>query len=937
MQTKEIRKKWLEFFQKKAAFKGESYPHKHYASASLIPDNPTLLLNAAGMVPFVPIFMGAVERPEPPRAVSIQKCVRVGGKDSDLENIGRTSRHHSFFEMLGNFSFGDYFKQEAITWAWQFVTEELKLDKQKLYVSVFAGDETNDFDQEAYDIWLGILKNESKDLSTDIINEKSERAELKLENRIWRMGRADNFWGPPGLTGPCGPCSEIYYDLGSDHKTKGHDERFVEIWNLVFMQFEKLEDASFVPLAQKNIDTGAGLERLATVMQDAANSFETDELATLIEAISVGLSASSSKQISYKGLQASSQEEKTTDLYLKIIADHLRCLVFLIADSVRPSNLGRGYVLRMIIRRAARFVFLLTGSSEAQLYKYCDKVVEIYTEFYPELKANQASIKSVCQKEEEQFAKTISKGMEILDAEISKASKELSGDFVFDLYSTYGFPLEITQEVAAEKGLTIDLAAYEAAKENHSRASSTDSFAVAAVDSKSLYPAFLKEFGATKFTGYQSLESDSKVLAIISPQGERVNTIKKSETHLDDGSYAPFQVLLDQTPFYGESGGQIGDTGKLASQASSIDVIDTKKFQALHIHHLKFAADSLDEVKTDDELKSSVDAGRREAIKKHHSSCHLLQAALRNVLGDQVQQAGSQVTEDYTRFDFNFERKMSSEEIEKVETLINSWLGQKLPVQTKTLKYEEAIKEGALAFFEDKYDTDAEVRVLFMGAQEQMASIELCGGTHVSNLSEIEETVIASESSVAAGIRRIKLHAAGSAKAFKQQREKEAQAAAEEEKRKAAEKAAQKQKQQELEKKLNAMQDELTAKAEDSAGTKVLLLNLSKELDANLLENLDAKLMKTLTENLATKLSGKSVVALALANEKVSICVAVSPEAQAVNKNLHAGNLVKEAAKICGGGGGGKADFAQAGGRDATKLDEAFQFIKDTVTQAAAV
>ncbi len=922
MLTREIRDKWIKFFTTKTFVDGKLQAHKHIASSSLVPDNPTLLLTAAGMVQFVPIFMGAQQAPEPPRAVTIQKCVRVGGKDSDLNNIGRTTRHHSFFEMLGNFSFGDYFKREAINWAWQFVTTELALPAERLYVSVFAGDETNAFDKEAYDIWYQLFLDSGLNLATSYAAPDADgSAPAALANRIWKLSRKDNFWGPPGTTGPCGPCSEIYYDMGPDYAKFGHDERFVEIWNLVFMQFEKTEEGSYIALAKCNIDTGAGLERIATILQGVHNSFETDELARIKNTLAKGFSLSADSEIKYRGINAKTDAERKEDLYLKIVTDHLRCLSFLIADGVRPSNLGRGYVLRMIIRRAARFALILTGSPDAQLYKYTDTVCDVYGDFYPELIAAKDLIRDICHKEEEQFAKTISKGLVLLEAAIAK-TKSLDGNFVFDLYSTYGFPLELTEEIATEHGATIDLAAYELARDKHSEASSSGSFAVAAVDKAKLYGALAAELPATKFLGYETEKSHSKVLAIINPDGERITSISSDETKTPETGFRSFQVILDSTPFYAESGGQEGDRGTLLDGSKSLDVSDTKKFQGLFLHQVSFNSSA--KLSVGDSLEALVNPERRELTRYHHSACHLLQAALRKVLGSNVQQAGSQVGYEYTRFDFNFERGLKPDEIKAVESQINSWIQAKYPIETKLMRYDEAIKAGALAFFEDKYDTDAEVRVLKMGE----ASTELCGGTHAANIGDIGSVVIASESSVAAGIRRIKMFANKAAtKYIAQKAEADAQAAKEAEQREAIA-LAEKQRKQKLQAQALLKLEEILQLTKEESGRKILIADISK-----FIEEPDTDILKSLAEAALKQLGSEALVALIAATDKVMMTIAVGEGL--LKSGINAGNLVREAAKICGGGGGGKPNFAQAGAKDVSKISEALEYIRSAVIVTA--
>lgn len=887
LSCQEIREAWVNFFSKQC-----SSPHKHIRSASLVPDNPTLLLNSAGMVQFVPIFMGTKPAPQPPRAVTVQKCARVGGKDSDLENIGRTTRHHSFFEMLGNFSFGDYFKEDAIKWAWQFVREELELDASKLYVSVFEGDQFNPADTEAETIWLKVLEQ-------DFPN-SAER-----QQRIWKMTRKDNFWGPPGATGPCGPCSEIYYDtarhcearsaeaiqeipkLGSEE----FDNRFVEIWNLVFMEFLKDEAGKFTALEKKNIDTGAGLERIATILQGVKNSFETDELFAVLNAIAKDLGLSYGKNPDH-------------DLYLKIITDHLRCLCFLIADGVRPSNVGRGYVLRMIIRRAARFAYLIRNEANEFLYKHCQVLINTYSKAYPELKENAESIISVCKKEEEAFAKTIINGLALLEAKLKENSKTISGEFIFDLYSTYGFPLELSQDIAGEKGFKIDLEGYEKAKEAHSKVSGTGSFDTS-VESNSYIADLLKEYGPTKFLGYDQLEAKAKIIAI-------------------EGN----NIVLDQTPFYAESGGQVADHGVICSsklKARSSKVSKVKKIEGIFVHSLE----DVSGLSIGDEVTAQVDSKTRKLTCYHHTTCHLLQAALRKVLGDQIQQMGSQVGPEYTRFDFNLDRAMTKEEISQTEKLVNDWIQAKLPVTTKVMNFDDAVASGALSFFEEKYDD--EVRVLFIGNDKQTASIELCGGTHVSNIGDIQEVVLAQEGSVAAGIRRIRMLAHDLAAKHREQEALKAQAQAQEQAAQEKAKAEAKAKLKEQTQLLISKADEFIADSSlNSDDVRILITNLDKIE----VKDLAAEAIKTLAEALLSKIEAKNQQAFVfLASSSEDKVIFISAVSQELSKNsiYNASNAVKTAAQICGGGGGGRPNFAQAGGKDLSKIPEVIKLTKDNL------
>ena len=911
LSCQEIRETWINFFTKKCP-----RVHKYIPSASLVPDNPTLLLNSAGMVQFVPIFMGTKPAPEPPRAVTIQKCARVGGKDSDLENIGRTTRHHSFFEMLGNFSFGDYFKAEAIEWAWTFVREELEMPAEALYISVFKGDEQNARDTEAYDIWMKVLEKDFPDVE-------------KRKQRIWEMSRKDNFWGPPGKSGPCGPCSEIYFDVG-EHITKNlfeklpdarlassedteltetsmssprnernaadgtlrigsnHDDRFIEIWNLVFMQFNKDEDGIFTPLAKQNIDTGAGLERIATILQGVNNSFETDELFNTLTKIAASVN------VKYGA-------NKDTDLYLKIITDHLRCLSFLIADGVRPSNLGRGYVLRMIIRRAARFVYLLREEAGAFLYSHTASIVENYSQAYPELKKNAELIQDVCKKEEEAFTKTIINGLKRLESVIEvPGSGILSGEFVFDLYATYGFPLELTLDIAQEKGFSIDIEAYEVAKAKHSEISNTGAFDTS-VESSTYIADVIKAHGATVFLGYDTLQAKAKILAI---EGNK--------------------LVLDRTPFYAESGGQLADLGVIVKASTSHKVTNVKKVEGVFVHHLE----DVQGLNIGDEVEAIVDPQHRKLTTYHHTACHLLQAALRKVLGTQVQQMGSQVGAEYTRFDFNADKAMSAEEIKAVEDMMNQWISHKLPVTTKVMNMDDAVKAGALSFFEEKYDD--EVRVLCIADDQETASVELCGGTHVANIGDIGRVVIAQEGSVAAGIRRIKMFANQAATEFIKEREETEKRIASEKLAAEQAKATAKARTQELTKLALAKVDEILTQAEINSETKILIVNLANYFP----DGLEAEIVKTLVEALMSKIesAGSKGFVLLAAEWEAKLTFIAAASADLVKdpaSPYNASNAVKAAAQLCGGGGGGRPNFAQAGGKDATKVGEAIGLIRE--------
>lgn len=991
LSTNEIRRAWINFFEKDCGLE-----HKFYKSASLVPDNPTLLLNSAGMVPFIPYFIGATKRPEPPRAVSIQKCARVGGKDSDLSNIGYTQRHHSFFEMLGNFSFGNYFKQEVIPMAWKFVTEVLGLSPEKLYVSVFEGDDTRPFDEESYNLWADIFKN--------VYPEK------EIAEHIWKLTAKDNFWGPPGPTGPCGPCSEIYYDLGEHILDK--DDRYIEIWNLVFMQFEKLDDGSLKPLEHKNIDTGAGLERIAMVLQGVNNTFETDELAELVSATKAEVFKGSVIPDRKSDSEISELSSKTEfEAYFKIIVDHLRCACFLIADGVRPSNVSRGYVLRMLIRRAARFLHKLGNSSEPLLYKLSEKAVDIYGAFYDELVLSKELIASVLRKEEELFAKTVENGLKNLDLIVrennSVSIPTLSGAILFNLYSTYGLPLEIVEDVIEDYrkqgfSLEIDYEGYEKAREEHSKASSTSAFNVSVTSEKSL-SQLLQAYPKTEFLGYAQEETEAEILMILDKDKNPISEINFSDilaqknsdlvseklvsvenhketangvvqrSHKDDYE---FFLVLNKTTFYAESGGQVSDSGYIIrnltgkgllgqsslkmdienetvqqSQIQFLDdnlkinishnllfsVKDVKAIDGRILHKLviELPCDSISKdtqavLKTGDSVKAQINSKQRLLTKFHHSSCHLLQAALRKVLGNTVAQAGSLVSAEYTRFDFNYESALSKEQLNAVEKQMNDWVKAALPVTTIETSFDEAIKLGALAFFEDKYEDT--VRVLTIASESELASVELCGGTHVSNTAEIAQVKIASESSVASGVRRIKLFVNECAERFIKEEQLKQSEIEELEKRKEIEKQLENEKKAGKLHLLNAKTDEFLKLALEKDGRTFIIADLNKIVDFTL----DADVLKDFAANLKESLEAKGLLVwlflIGAFDQKVTILGACSKSLAEIEK-FKVNNLIKSAANICGGGGGGRPDFAQAGAKNIAKIPEALAMIKSTVLE----
>ena len=684
----EIRKLYLDFFKDK-------HQHTIVESSSLVPDNPTVLLTTAGMLQFLPIFLGIVKSPyDPARATSCQKCARAGGKDSDIENVGRTPRHHTFFEMLGNFSFGDYYKKEIIPWAWDFVTNVLKLDKDRLWITIF---ETDD---EAYDIW---------------------RSVGVAPERIKRKGKKDNFWGPPGASGSCGPCSEIHYDLGEEYKCDNPNcgidtcecDRWVEIWNLVFTELYQDEEGNQSPLEKKNVDTGMGLERIAMVCQGVASTFETDLLRPILD-----------KVVEMSGVPYKKSDK--TDISLRIITDHARCVTFLINDGVIPGNEGRSYVLRMILRRALRHGKIL-GMDLPFLYKLVDVVVENYGEAYPDLIKNKAKIVETIKKEEERFNKTLDRGYKLLNEFIDN-KKDIDGESAFKLYDTFGFPFELTKEIAEENGLKADEEGFKAAmKEQKDRAKAATQKISVTGDIK--YAKVEDKVGATNFVGYTDLECDAKILETLDGEG-----------YVD--------VVLDKTPFYAECGGQVGDSGVIENESMKLEVLTTFKVNKLFVHRCELVNG---EIEIGASVKATVDKERRGQIKVHHTSAHLLQSALQHVLTGDVHQAGSQVEENRMRFDFTFDRAMTEKEIQKTEDLMNEWISEDIPVETKVMNIDEARQTGAMALFGEKYED--EVRVVSIGD----ISKEFCAGCHASHTGQLRLAKIVSESAIAAGTRRIEV------------------------------------------------------------------------------------------------------------------------------------------------------------------------------------
>ena len=857
----QIRKLYLDYFKDKRQ-------HTVVESSSLVPDNPTVLLTTAGMLQFLPIFLGIVKSPyDPARATSCQKCARAGGKDSDIENVGRTPRHHTFFEMLGNFSFGDYYKKEIIPWAWEFVTEVLKLDKDRLWITIY---ETDD---EAFDIWRSV----------------GVPAE-----RIKRKGKKDNFWGPPGASGSCGPCSEIHYDLGEQYKCDdpncGIDtcecDRWVEIWNLVFTELYQDEEGNQSPLESKNVDTGMGLERITMVCQGVASTFETDLLKPIMDKVS------EMSGVPYK-------KSEKTDVSLRIITDHARCVSFLISDGVIPGNEGRSYVLRMILRRALRHGKIL-GMELPFLYKLVDVIVEHYGEAYPELVKNKQKVIDTIRKEEERFGKTLDRGYKMLD-EFIDAKKDIDGESAFKLYDTYGFPFELTKEIADENGIKVDEEGFKAAMlEQKERAKAATAKISVTGDIK--YAKIEQEVGSTNFIGYCKNEcSDAKILATVEGEGF-------------------VDIILDKTPFYAECGGQVGDSGYLESENLKAEVLTTFKVNDLYVHRCEILNG---EVILGDVVKACIDLARREQIRVHHTSAHLLQAALIKVLGDEVKQAGSLVEENRMRFDFTFSRAMTPDEIKKTEHLMNKWIGEGYIVNTKVMGIKEAELTGATALFGEKYGD--EVRVVSIERGEECISKEFCAGTHARQLCDLRLVKIVSESAIAAGTRRIEVLVADSAIDYLNAKSAEIDKLSAKFKSQynevfdRVEKLAEDNK--ELQKTGEKLEEEnarnkfasFVERAQDIEGGKLFISKVvAKPLGIKIgLEFLSQKL-------------GESIIVLA---GETTVAVKVSDSF--VKRGVNAGKIVGEIAKATGANGGGRPNFAQGGIKDASKLDEILPKIEE--------
>jgi alanyl-tRNA synthetase len=862
MKTADIRQAFLDFFAAKQ--------HAIVQSSSLIPGNdPTLMFTNAGMNQFKDVFLGQDKR-NYTRATSSQRCVRAGGKHNDLENVGYTARHHTFFEMLGNFSFGDYFKEETIHFAWEFLTSEtgLKLPKEKLLVTVYADD------QEAYDIW-----HEKIGLAADKIIRIGDKGEKYASDNFWQMGD----------TGPCGPCSEIFYDHG-EHIWGGvpgspeeDGDRFIEIWNNVFMQYNRQPDGSMEPLPKPSVDTGMGLERISAIMQGVHSNYEID--------LFQGLIASAAQATGTKELDNKS---------LFVIADHIRSCSFLISDGVMPSNEGRGYVLRRIIRRALRHGHIL-GASDLFFYKIVPALVAEMGAAYPELVKNQAQIEKILKLEEEQFAKTLDHGMKLLEDAIAKLKGDtIAGETVFKLYDTYGFPMDLTADIARERQLKVDEAGFNACMaEQKNMARAASNFKVDYTDTLDLD-------GVTEFTGYEHLNAQGNIIALFK-DGQKIDTLNAGDTGM---------IVMDSTPFYGESGGQVGDTGVLTTGTAEFAVTDTTKEQKNHLHHGEVKLGSL---KVGDTLSAVVDGEKRLQTELHHSATHLLHAALREALGEHVQQKGSLCNHDRLRFDFAHFEAMTAEELSAVEKKVNAQIRINTPVSTELMDIDAARTSGAMALFGEKYDD--EVRVLSMGSDN--FSVELCGGTHANRTGDIGFLKIISESGIAAGVRRVEAVVGMAAYDYIANMESTISAIASQVK--ASRETVLNKVEATVVKSRQLEKDVMQLKAKLASGAGTDLAAGAKEINgikvlAAKLEGADVPAMRGAMDQLKNKLGSGIILLASSEGEKVTLIAGVTKDLIGKAK---AGDIVKLLAPYVDGKGGGKPDLAQAGGKKPEGIQDA--------------
>ncbi|KQI37322.1 alanine--tRNA ligase [Campylobacter jejuni] len=840
----DIRKAYLDFFASKG--------HEITPSSPLVPDDATLLFTNAGMVPFKSIFTGEIPRPNPPRKTSCQTCIRAGGKHNDLDNVGYTARHHTFFEMLGNFSFGDYFKEQAIAYAWEFVTEVLKLPKDRLYVTVHENDD------EAFNLWQKHIQKE----------------------RIYKFGDKDNFW-QMGDTGPCGPCSEIFYDQGQEHFNSSEDymggdgDRFLEIWNLVFMQYERSADGVLSPLPKPSIDTGMGLERVTAIKEGKFSNFDSSLFMPIINEIS----KLCNKTYVYE-----------SGASFRVIADHIRSSVFLLAQGVSFDKEGRGYVLRRILRRALRHGYLL-GFKQAFMYKLVDVVCDLMGGHYTYLNEKKDFIKEQIRLEEERFLSTIENGIEIFNEELKNTKEIFSGEVAFKLYDTYGFPLDLTADMLREKNLKVDEEKFELLmNEQKARAKASwkgSGDKTASGDFKNL----LEKFGENHFVGYEKAECESKILALLDEDFKEVSTLK-------DAGW----VMLENTPFYATSGGQSADSGFITKR----EVLDTQKFFNLNLSFIKAG----EELKVGDIVHARIDTEKREQIARHHSATHLLHHALREILGSHVSQAGSLVESNKLRFDFTHHKALSKEELESIEKRVNEMIINSSEAILENMPLEEAKKSGAIALFNEKYQGN--VRVLTLGESK-----ELCGGTHVKNTAQIGSFYIVKESGVSAGVRRIEAVVSKAALEFVKNQLEELSKAKDELKNNDILSGVKK-----LKNEILSLKNEL----KNSSKTELDSKNIQGvEICVKRVDNGDIKAM---IDDFKNKFIKAVILLIQVKDEKITLAAGVK------DAPLKAGALVKEAAQILGGNGGGRDDFATAGGKDLSKIDEALKQSLETIEKA---
>ena len=882
----EIRNTFLKYFEKN--------DHKIVESSNLVPNNdPTLMFANSGMVQFKNVFTG-LEKRDYKRATTSQKCVRAGGKHNDLENVGYTPRHHTFFEMLGNFSFGDYFKEKAISLAWDLITKEFGISKDKLYVTVFKDDD------DAFNLWKKI-------------------AGLN-DNRVIRIATSDNFWSM-GETGPCGPCSEIFFDHGNHLKgglpgAKDQDgDRFIEIWNLVFMQFEQVTKDKRINLPKPSVDTGMGLERVAALLQGSHDNYETDHFKKLIQSISEAVNK---------------KPDNSNISSFRVIADHLRASSFLMAEGVLPSNEGRGYVLRRIMRRGMRHSHLL-GAKEPIFFSVFKTLQEEMSDNYPELDRAQSLIKETLKMEEEKFLILLDRGIKILNEEIAKIDKVLPGEVAFKLYDTYGFPLDLTEDILKNKSMKIDYEKFQSLMKESKNLAKKNWKGSGDSSVDEIWFEIKDRLGATDFLGYETNKVEGVVLSLLKNNKE-VEQLKEN----DEGT-----IITNQTPFYGESGGQVGDTGKIFSGNFKFEVYDVqKKLGDLFVHHGKVKSGN---IKLNDAVELKINIERRDNIRAYHSATHLLHESLRRVLGTHVTQKGSLVEADRLRFDFSHMKPVSSEEIEKIEEYVNSMVEKKTDVKTRIMTPKEAVNNGALALFGEKYGD--EVRVLSMGDEsEKYFSTELCGGTHVKNTGNIGKFKIINQSSIAAGVRRVEaLRDKQLQNYFKNKDKKSGEFKAKNEqiindlieKIKALKEKPylnKEKNQSDIIKELNKQYEKLLVNSilEDKSKNIISDISINNiKVRFQKIKELPFKDLRSLIDSGKKELSNGVVVVYAIKDNKIGLAVGVTQE---LSKKIDAVNLVKIGSEIIGGkGGGGRADFAQAGGSIVEKVDESFEKIKSLI------